>query len=67
LCYAQSMPLCRRNPCWVGAASPTMRRTLPPKMLLTHELPLEGYREAVQAGLDKNASQAMKVVFRTNG
>jgi threonine dehydrogenase-like Zn-dependent dehydrogenase len=43
------------------------RGAFPPEMLVTHEFPLEGYREAVQAGLDKNSSQAMKVVFRPNG
>ena len=43
------------------------RGAFPPEMLVTHEFPLEGYREAVQAGLDKNTSQAMKVVFRPNG
>jgi threonine dehydrogenase-like Zn-dependent dehydrogenase len=43
------------------------RQTFPPEVLVTHEFPLEGYREAVRAGLDKNASQAMKVVFRPNG
>jgi threonine dehydrogenase-like Zn-dependent dehydrogenase len=42
------------------------RRTFPPEMLVTHEFPLEAYREAVQAGLDKSTSQAMKVVFRPN-
>jgi L-iditol 2-dehydrogenase len=43
------------------------RQTFPPDVLVTHEFPLEGYREAVQAGLDKKASRAMKVVFRPNG
>ncbi len=43
------------------------RSTFPPDVLVTHEFPLEGYREAVRAGLDKNASQAMKVVFRPSG
>jgi threonine dehydrogenase-like Zn-dependent dehydrogenase len=43
------------------------RRAFPPDVLITHEFPLEGYREAVQAGLDKRDSQAMKVVFRPNG
>ena len=46
--------------CWRGG-------TFPPEVLVTHEFPLEGYREAVRAGLDKNTSQAMKVVFRPNG
>jgi threonine dehydrogenase-like Zn-dependent dehydrogenase len=43
------------------------RREFPPDVLITHEFPLEGYRQAVQAGLDKHASRAMKVVFRPNG
>jgi threonine dehydrogenase-like Zn-dependent dehydrogenase len=43
------------------------RQAFPLDLLITHEFPLEGYREAVQAGLDKKASQAMKVVFRPNG
>jgi threonine dehydrogenase-like Zn-dependent dehydrogenase len=43
------------------------RQEFPPEVLVTHEFPLEGYREAVRAGLDKNSSQAMKVVFRPNG
>jgi hypothetical protein len=43
------------------------RKAFPPDLLVTHEFPLEGYREAVQAGLDKKASQAMKVAFRPNG
>ncbi|MGO9457153.1 MAG: zinc-dependent alcohol dehydrogenase [Acidimicrobiales bacterium] len=43
------------------------RQSFPPDVLITHEFPLEGFREAVQAGLDKSASQAMKVVFRPNG
>jgi threonine dehydrogenase-like Zn-dependent dehydrogenase len=43
------------------------RHSFPPEVLVTHEFPLEGYREAVRAALDKNASRAMKVVFRPNG
>lgn len=43
------------------------RRSFPPEVLVTHEFPLDGLRDAVQAGLDKHASQAMKVVFRPNG
>jgi len=43
------------------------QQTFPPEVLVTHEFPLEGYREAVQAGLDKFTSKAMKVVFRPNG
>jgi len=42
------------------------RRTFPPELLVTHEFPLEGYREGVQAALDKKTSRAMKVVFRPN-
>ena len=41
--------------------------TFPPELLVTHEFPLEGYREAVRAGLDKGTSRALKVVFRPNG
>ena len=40
---------------------------LSPEVLVTHEFPLAGYREAVRAALDKSASRAMKVVFRPNG
>ena len=43
------------------------RQSFPPDLLITHEFPLEGYREAVRAGLDKKASLAMKVAFRPNG
>ena len=43
------------------------RRSFPSDVLVTHEFPLEGYREAVRAGLDKSTSRAMKVVFRPNG
>jgi threonine dehydrogenase-like Zn-dependent dehydrogenase len=43
------------------------RQAFPPDLLITHEFPLEGYREAVRAGLDKKSSQAVKVVFRPNG
>jgi len=35
--------------------------------VVTHEFPLEAYRDAVGAGLDKAASEAVKVVFRPNG
>jgi threonine dehydrogenase-like Zn-dependent dehydrogenase len=42
-------------------------QAFPPDLLVTHEFPLEGYREAVAAGLDKASSQAMKLVFRPNG
>jgi L-iditol 2-dehydrogenase len=43
------------------------RQPFPPEALITHEFPLEGYREAVAVGLDKQASRAIKVVFRPNG
>jgi len=43
------------------------RQVFPPELLVTHEFPLEGYRDAVRAGLDKTTSRAMKVVFRPNG
>ena len=43
------------------------RQTFPPGVLVTHEFPLEGYREAVRAGLEKHTSRAMKVVFRPDG
>jgi threonine dehydrogenase-like Zn-dependent dehydrogenase len=43
------------------------RQAFPADLLVTHEFPLEGYRDAVQAGLDKKTSRAMKVVFRPNG
>ena len=43
------------------------RQAFPPDVLVTHEFPLEGFREAVHAGLDKKASRAIKVVFRPNG
>ena len=43
------------------------RGTFPPGVLVTHEFPLEGYREAVRAGLDKGTSRAMKVVLRPSG
>lgn len=43
------------------------RLPCPPGVLVTHELPLDGYREAVRAALDKKASRATKVAFRPNG
>jgi threonine dehydrogenase-like Zn-dependent dehydrogenase len=43
------------------------REEFPSEVLVTHEFPLEGYREAVRAALDKGTSRAMKVVFRPNG
>lgn len=52
----------------VDAALDVLARAgVPPDLLVTHEFPLESYREAVQAGLDKKTSAAMKVVFRPNG
>ena len=66
LCYVQSMPKMPARPRLRSALSPTMRQAFPPEMLVMHQFPLEGHREAVRAGLDKNTSQAMKVVFRPN-
>jgi threonine dehydrogenase-like Zn-dependent dehydrogenase len=43
------------------------RRAFPPDVLVTHEFPLEGYRDAVKAGLGKESSRAVKVTFRPNG
>ena len=43
------------------------RRAFPTELLITQEFPLEGYRDAIQAGLDKKTSQAIKVIFRPNG
>ena len=43
------------------------RRAFRTDLLITHEFLLEGYREAIQAGLDKKTSQAIKVIFRPNG
>lgn len=43
------------------------RQTFPPDVLVTHEFPLEGYRDAVRTGLDKKESRAIKVVFRPDG
>jgi threonine dehydrogenase-like Zn-dependent dehydrogenase len=34
------------------------------EVLVTHEFPVEGYREAIGAALDKHGTQAIKVVFR---
>jgi len=39
------------------------RRSFPPDLIVTHEFPLAGYREAVRTALDKGASKAVKVVF----
>jgi threonine dehydrogenase-like Zn-dependent dehydrogenase len=43
------------------------RRSFPGEVVVTHEFPLEAYRDAVGAGLDKEASRAVKVVFRPGG
>ena len=43
------------------------RRAFPTDVLITHEFPLQDYREAVHAALDKKTSQAIKVTFRPNG
>lgn len=40
------------------------QRRFPTDAMITHEFPLEAYRDAVGAGLDKGASGAVKVVFR---
>ncbi len=40
------------------------RSTFPEDSVVTHEFPLEAYREAVEAGIDKSASKAVKVAFR---
>ncbi len=37
---------------------------LPDAVVVTHEFPLEGYREAVGAAIDRHESHAIKVVFR---
>ena len=37
---------------------------LPDEVVVTHEFPLEGYREAVGTAIGRSASQAIKVVFR---
>lgn len=43
------------------------RRALPTDLLITHEFPLESYREAIHAGLDKKTRQSIKVTFRPSG
>jgi threonine dehydrogenase-like Zn-dependent dehydrogenase len=43
------------------------RPSLPVGLLVTHQFPLEAYRDAVRAGLDKRTSGAVKVVFRPSG
>ncbi len=40
------------------------RRSFPEEVLVTHEFPLEGFREAVRTALDKKGSRAVKVVFK---
>ena len=40
------------------------RGSLPADLIVTHEFPLAGYREAVRTALDKGVSGAVKVVFR---
>ncbi len=37
---------------------------LPDSVVVTHEFPLDGYREAVEAAIDRHSSHAIKVVFR---
>jgi L-iditol 2-dehydrogenase len=37
---------------------------LPDSVVVTHEFPLEGYREAVETAIDRHTSHAIKVVFR---
>ncbi len=37
---------------------------LPDSVVVTHEFPLDGYREAVEAAIDRHTSHAIKVVFR---
>jgi threonine dehydrogenase-like Zn-dependent dehydrogenase len=37
---------------------------LPDSVVVTHEFPLDGYREAVEAAIDRTTSHAIKVVFR---
>jgi threonine dehydrogenase-like Zn-dependent dehydrogenase len=39
----------------------------PEEVVVTHEFPLEGYRDAVTAGINKGASKAVKIAFRPNG
>jgi threonine dehydrogenase-like Zn-dependent dehydrogenase len=43
------------------------QQRFPVEVVVTHEFPLDSYREAVGAGLDKKAGKAVKVVFRPNG
>ncbi len=37
---------------------------LPDAVAVTHEFPLESYREAIETAIDRNTSHAIKVVFR---
>ena len=37
---------------------------LPHQVVVTHEFPLDGYREAVETAIDRDATHAIKVVFR---
>jgi L-iditol 2-dehydrogenase len=37
---------------------------MPPDVVVTHEFPLEQYREAVETAIDRGNSHAIKVVFR---
>ena len=37
---------------------------LPDSVVVTHEFPLEGYRDAIEAAIDRQSSHAIKVVFR---
>jgi threonine dehydrogenase-like Zn-dependent dehydrogenase len=43
------------------------RDRIPADIIVSHEFPLDGYREAVEVGLRKETSEAVKVVFRPNG
>ena len=37
---------------------------LPDQVVVTHQFPLEGYRDAVATAIDRSGSGAIKVVFR---
>jgi L-iditol 2-dehydrogenase len=37
---------------------------LPESVVVTHEFPLENYREAIETAIDRENSHAIKVVFR---
>ena len=39
-------------------------RLLPDDVVVTHEFPLEEYRDAVETAIDRGNSHAIKVVFR---